>query len=595
MQQRYDDQWREERLRQLEEQRRHIDELRRRNAPPSASGDEPRAQATTLGRWRERLLADDRNAGDRRTMTNGDIGVGKRSSAFGNPPRDDDSLSSGGSARRDTTGNDGSAATEPAEKFDRSRPFLIYRPAGPTKDTRQAGTGVNDAVVGKSNPAVPTARVDDVTPTIGNGDDRAAWSAGGDSARSPKAGGTAKNRPRSLDPGKTRSGKRPPIVLHDPPSTTNEGAAIPSTDHLGLAPPDPSAWADVAGLPPQDPDGDGGIDGEDNDGEIDGYGDPPPAIVEHHDYHYHYEYNFNILYCGGGYGGWYWWDPYCYDGYYYHCWRPRWRGWCFSFNFSSWDPHVSFRFGFRYGGDPWRYHRPWHCYDLCYDSCSVRYDRPYRRWNIYHYNGRNFYGSYYRSFPVSGWYRHHVRYADPFWCAPPVTRWRVAYYDTSYDTGGVYYETYEPLTTPIDEAWDLLGADLLFEAHDAFTRLVERRPFAGEPRIGYAITSGLLGRDGAAIGAMRRALRDEPEAIRRVPNDRLVRDQLRRLLDVYAQRVRDDFFDRDALVMVGALRLMLGEYAVGYFAVDAAIKSGDADPAAVNLRRLLEESMYGAF
>jgi hypothetical protein len=80
-----------------------------------------------------------------------------------------------------------------------------------------------------------------------------------------------------------------------------------------------------------------------------------------------------------------------------------------------------------------------------------------------------------------------------------------------------------------------------------------------------------------------------------VPNDRLVRDQLRRLLDVYAQRVRDDFFDRDALVMVGALRLMLGEYAVGYFAVDAAIKSGDADPAAVNLRRLLEESMYGAF
>ena len=47
--------------------------------------------------------------------------------------------------------------------------------------------------------------------------------------------------------------------------------------------------------------------------------------------------------------------------------------------------------------------------------------------------------------------------------------------------------------------------------------------------------------------------------------------------------------------MVAALRYLLDEPSVAYFAADAAIRSGDDDEATRNLKLLIEETMYESF
>ncbi len=124
-----------------------------------------------------------------------------------------------------------------------------------------------------------------------------------------------------------------------------------------------------------------------------------------------------------------------------------------------------------------------------------------------------------------------------------------------------------------------------------FLELVYALPYEGAPRIGYAISSGLLDRDSAAISAMRRALRDQPEALRSVPSDPLTREQILILLGVYANRAREDFGDIDALFMIAALRFMLDEPADAYFAIDTAINNGDEDASAFNLKAMINRDL----
>ncbi len=124
-----------------------------------------------------------------------------------------------------------------------------------------------------------------------------------------------------------------------------------------------------------------------------------------------------------------------------------------------------------------------------------------------------------------------------------------------------------------------------------FSELVYALPYEGAPRIGYAITTGLLDRDSAAVDAMRRALIDDPEAVRWVPDDPQMREQILILLDVYVDRAREDFGDIDALFMVAALRFMLGETADAYFAIDTAIINGDEDASAFNLKAMINRDL----
>jgi hypothetical protein len=153
------------------------------------------------------------------------------------------------------------------------------------------------------------------------------------------------------------------------------------------------------------------------------------------------------------------------------------------------------------------------------------------------------------------------------------------------------YTIPEPALPSIDDAWSHLRDGYIEASHAMFSELVYALPYEGAPRIGYAITTGLLGRDSAAVDAMRRALIDDPEAVRWVPDDPQMREQILILLDVHVDRAREDFGDIDALFMVAALRFMLGETADAYFAIDTAIINGDEDASAFNLKAMINRDL----
>jgi hypothetical protein len=378
---------------------------------------------------------------------------------------------------------------------------------------------------------------------------------------------------------------RPPQTRFDSDSDFGNG----SGNVFGSFEPDPPhIWPRLDG---QHGGGGGGGDGHghhDGDGHHGGgHADPPETIIKDYicdDFPHHHRYRYGFLYCGSGYWnhwrwgqrpwhGWRWW--YC-DG---------WDGWSFWFNF--WGGHSGrwwFGFSFNFGDDWYGYCRPWRHYQLRYDGCYVRYHRPWRGWLRRHYLPRHYIHS---RWPWQ--YRH--GYYD--WSAPR-NDWYVSYRVSA----PVYYVAAtpsEPALPNIDDAWSVLRSGDLEAARSMFSDLVYALPYEGEARIGYALASGLLYRDSAAVSAMRRALRDEPSALRGVPQDPVLREHFRSLLEFYADRARRNFGDLDALFMVAALRYLLDEPSVAYFAADAAIRSGDDDQATANLKRLIEETMYESF
>jgi hypothetical protein len=183
------------------------------------------------------------------------------------------------------------------------------------------------------------------------------------------------------------------------------------------------------------------------------------------------------------------------------------------------------------------------------------------------------------------------------------TWWGGGYYSSSYSD--TYYEPqphpYEPLPAyddlapvpliSMDEAWNLLIAGSYAEAQDGFMGLVIGGLDAGQARVGYALASALQGKTDAAVAAMRRALREDPGSIRAVPSSPGLDERIRAAMEVFAARVRTSPTDTDALFMVASMRYLLGDDAVAYFAIDAAMQHGDLDASTANLARILEEGM----
>ncbi len=226
-----------------------------------------------------------------------------------------------------------------------------------------------------------------------------------------------------------------------------------------------------------------------------------------------------------------------------------------------------------------RHHR-WHFrFSFWFGSLSWRY--PYHHAYYGSYYHPRYHNSYCRAYAGYGWY--------DCYCALPSYSYNTTTY-VVYDEP-LTYTIPEPALPSIDDAWAHLRDGYIEASLAMFSELVYALPYEGAPRIGYAITTGLLDRDSAAMDAMRRALIDEPEALRWVPDDPQMREQILILLGVYADRAREDLGDVDALFMVAALRFMLGEAADAYFAVDTAIINGDEDASAVNLKALINRDL----
>jgi tetratricopeptide (TPR) repeat protein len=150
--------------------------------------------------------------------------------------------------------------------------------------------------------------------------------------------------------------------------------------------------------------------------------------------------------------------------------------------------------------------------------------------------------------------------------------------------------SYESAPIPSGDGWDLLSAGDLREARRAFDRAMIARPGDALAAIGYSISTALLERDQEAVAIMRRALREDPEALHEVPQGVRIDDHLRNLALRYEARsqARRDVDDQ---FMLAVMRYLLGDVHQAFYALDRGLDLGDSDASAANLRSLIRQAM----
>ena len=103
-----------------------------------------------------------------------------------------------------------------------------------------------------------------------------------------------------------------------------------------------------------------------------------------------------------------------------------------------------------------------------------------------------------------------------------------------------------------------------------FTAQILRAPTSGRARIGYALAAALFDDDGAAVHAMRQAIRIDPGSLRDFARDEGVDARIRELLARYtAPR------DPGAVFMSAALHVLLGEREEARLVLANAAEDGD--------------------
>jgi hypothetical protein len=387
-----------------------------------------------------------------------------------------------------------------------------------------------------------------------------------------------------------------------------------------------------------------------------GFGDPPPAAAhnrsrpydpgrahhgsnhgdhddgdwrddhhhEHHHHHHHHHHSYchpswswswSSLWCGNSYWDtrWYWWNrahpswhPYCSSG---------WDGWRFSFGFSysssNWSIGVGLSYGDLWYSAPHHYHwyrcRPWLAYNPCYSTCSVRYSYPtYRPWR----HSTVIYGAPVYERVIYRDVVYEDSYADDWRSADAGDEWYGGYEDetdwvTTYDLH--YGADASGSTTPtapgppvvasagLSAAWTNLAAGQAELARGQFESLVLTQPDLGGARVGYGLALGLNARLPECAGALRIALVESPEGFADLPMTPALTDRIRQLAEYAAEAVRIDPYDTDALFIVAVTRMLIGDNAVAYFAIDAAYRSGDVRESTLRLREHLNAVMYDEF
>jgi hypothetical protein len=189
-------------------------------------------------------------------------------------------------------------------------------------------------------------------------------------------------------------------------------------------------------------------------------------------------------------------------------------------------------------------------------------------------------------------------------CARPYCTFRVRYYPVYYSLPTYVYEpvytSYPDYSTPSysspvayssNDGWGLLADGNARDARRAFDRQMNAYQNDGLAYIGYALAAALLNRDDEAVAVMRLAMRIDPESILEVPFDQRLHDQIWFALDLFLDRADRNPQDVDAQFMIAALRFMMGDSTLSFFAIDRALDGGDMDQSAMNLRALIRQAM----
>lgn len=139
-------------------------------------------------------------------------------------------------------------------------------------------------------------------------------------------------------------------------------------------------------------------------------------------------------------------------------------------------------------------------------------------------------------------------------------------------------ETYEA------SGWTPLADGRSREALVRFTRLAERNPHHGVPRVGVALASATLGELEQGVEMMREALRVDADALVHVPVEPRLRKRLAGLASGYAPLASS--LDRE--FMRASLYYLSGSRERAAAALERAMAEGDTSESSSNLRQLID-------
>ena len=138
-------------------------------------------------------------------------------------------------------------------------------------------------------------------------------------------------------------------------------------------------------------------------------------------------------------------------------------------------------------------------------------------------------------------------------------------------------------TLVTDRGWSWIAEGKAAEALNRFSDLCQAAPDRGMPRIGYAVAAGMLGDDGTAAWAMRRALEVDPDALQYFAAQEPVRQRILKLVDHYSYLAKHPEARADASFMEAATRFLLRQYPHAERAIGRAIERGDESRGAAAL------------
>lgn len=146
-----------------------------------------------------------------------------------------------------------------------------------------------------------------------------------------------------------------------------------------------------------------------------------------------------------------------------------------------------------------------------------------------------------------------------------------------------------PCPVTLAEAWDMLANGNAAGAQAAFECLSDGATADGLALVGLAAASAIRKDDMQAVGAMRRALEQDPEALTLAPTDERLTILLADATARYQERARKQYGDVDALVMTGSLCYMRRDMAEAHYAVEVALALDPTDTSARSLQALIEK------
>ena len=124
-------------------------------------------------------------------------------------------------------------------------------------------------------------------------------------------------------------------------------------------------------------------------------------------------------------------------------------------------------------------------------------------------------------------------------------------------------------------------------AVSVFAKEAEANPGNALPKLGYSIAMSELGELELGVWAMRRAIRTDPQALRKVDLDARLRPRIAVLLDVYHPTDHSASHGEDAHFMAAALLWVLGDTEGASSAIAAAAADGDEHDSTLALSRAL--------